>query len=122
MVFGNITKKIQILSTSIHGDLLHKHKMSKKTIWDISLYHKMMQVIIPMVAEKGILMLHMIFIQSYHHLTMLQQKAPFKTYHSHKLPIAKESQSLSPCSKDLRRRKRSTRKNKRTLSKIWKCS
>ncbi|KAL4315836.1 hypothetical protein AHAS_Ahas15G0224900 [Arachis hypogaea] len=86
MVAGNITKKIQILSTPIHGDLLQRHKMSKKTIWDISFHHKMMQVMILMVAGKGILMLHMIFIQRYHHLTMRQQKAPFKTHHPHKLP------------------------------------
>ncbi|KAL4394568.1 hypothetical protein AHAS_Ahas02G0165000 [Arachis hypogaea] len=86
MMAGNITKRIHILNTPTHGDLLHKHKMSKRTIWDISFHHKMMQVIILMVAGKGILMLHMIFIQRYHHFTMLQQKAPFKTHHPHKLP------------------------------------
>ncbi|KAL4276169.1 hypothetical protein AHAS_Ahas20G0180300 [Arachis hypogaea] len=43
MVAGNITKRIHILSTPIHGDLLQRHKMSKKIIWDIFLYHKMMQ-------------------------------------------------------------------------------
>ncbi|KAL4315407.1 hypothetical protein AHAS_Ahas15G0182000 [Arachis hypogaea] len=85
MVAGNITKKIQILSTPIHRDLLQRHKMSKKTIWDIFLHHKMMKVMILMVAGKGILMLHMIFIQRYHHLTMLQQKTPFKTHHPNKL-------------------------------------
>ncbi|KAL4371694.1 hypothetical protein AHAS_Ahas06G0191400 [Arachis hypogaea] len=50
MMVGNITKKIQILSTPIHGDLLQRHKMSKRIIWDIFLHHKMMQVIILMVA------------------------------------------------------------------------
>ncbi|KAL4315789.1 hypothetical protein AHAS_Ahas15G0220200 [Arachis hypogaea] len=50
MVAGNITKKIQILSTPIHGELLQKHKMRKKIIWNISFHHKMIQVIIPMVA------------------------------------------------------------------------
>ncbi|KAL4344380.1 hypothetical protein AHAS_Ahas11G0172600 [Arachis hypogaea] len=86
MVARNITKKIQILSTPIHGDLLQRHKMSKRIIWDISLHQQMMQVMIIMVAGKEILMLYMIFIQIYHHLTMLQQKAPFKTYYPHKLP------------------------------------
>ncbi|KAL4276537.1 hypothetical protein AHAS_Ahas20G0217100 [Arachis hypogaea] len=50
MVARNITKKIQILSTPIHGELLQKHKMRKKIIWNISFHHKMIQVIIPMVA------------------------------------------------------------------------
>ncbi|KAL4381209.1 hypothetical protein AHAS_Ahas04G0110600 [Arachis hypogaea] len=50
MVAGNITKKIQILSTPIHGDLLQRHKISKRIIWDISIHHKMMQVIILMVV------------------------------------------------------------------------
>ncbi|KAL4304709.1 hypothetical protein AHAS_Ahas16G0005400 [Arachis hypogaea] len=86
MVVGNITKKLQILGTPIHGAMLQNHKMRKKIIWDISLHHKMMQVMILMVAGKGILVLHMIFIQRYHHLTILQQKAPFKTHHPHKLP------------------------------------
>ncbi|KAL4371009.1 hypothetical protein AHAS_Ahas06G0122900 [Arachis hypogaea] len=86
MVVGNITKKSQILSTPIHGDLLHRHKMSKKIIWYIFFHHKMMLVMILMVAGKEILMLHMIFIQRYHHLTMLQQKASIKIHHPHKLP------------------------------------
>ncbi|KAL4365340.1 hypothetical protein AHAS_Ahas07G0096300 [Arachis hypogaea] len=86
MVAGNITKKIQILSTPIHGELLQKHKMRETIIWDISLHHKMMLFMILMVAGKEILMLHMIFIQRYHHLTMLQQKASTKIYHPHKLP------------------------------------
>ncbi|KAL4374171.1 hypothetical protein AHAS_Ahas05G0155100 [Arachis hypogaea] len=85
MVVGNITKKLQILGTPIHGAMLQNHKMRKKIIWGISLHHKMMQVMILMVAGKGILVLHMIFIQRYH-LTILQQKAPFKTHHPHKLP------------------------------------
>ncbi|KAL4371615.1 hypothetical protein AHAS_Ahas06G0183500 [Arachis hypogaea] len=50
MVVGNITKKSQILSTPIHGEMLQKHKMRKKIIWDISLHHKMMRVIILIVA------------------------------------------------------------------------
>ncbi|KAL4344541.1 hypothetical protein AHAS_Ahas11G0188700 [Arachis hypogaea] len=50
MMAGNITKRIHIMSTPIHGELLQKHKMRKKIIWDISLHHKMMQVMILMLA------------------------------------------------------------------------
>ncbi|KAL4394620.1 hypothetical protein AHAS_Ahas02G0170200 [Arachis hypogaea] len=49
MMVGNITKKIQVLSTPIHGDLLQKHKMSKKIIWDTNHHHKIIHVIILMV-------------------------------------------------------------------------
>ncbi|KAL4287645.1 hypothetical protein AHAS_Ahas19G0206900 [Arachis hypogaea] len=50
MVVGNITKKLQILGTPIHRAMLQNHKMRKKIIWDIFFHHKMIQVIIPMVA------------------------------------------------------------------------
>ncbi|KAL4365590.1 hypothetical protein AHAS_Ahas07G0121300 [Arachis hypogaea] len=50
MVAGNITKNQQMLSTPIHGEMLQNHKMSKKIRWDISLHHKIMQVMILMVA------------------------------------------------------------------------
>ena len=50
MMDGNITKKLQILGSPIHGAMLQNHKMRKKIILDISLHHKMIQVIISMVA------------------------------------------------------------------------
>ncbi|KAL4357225.1 hypothetical protein AHAS_Ahas09G0165400 [Arachis hypogaea] len=63
MVAGNITKKIQILSTPIHGDLLQRHKMSKRIIWDIFLHHKMIQVILMHLT------VHTPLIKSHHHLS-----------------------------------------------------
>ncbi|KAL4315898.1 hypothetical protein AHAS_Ahas15G0231100 [Arachis hypogaea] len=50
MVAGNITKRIHILSTPTHEDVLQSHKMSKRIIWNTSHHHKMIQVIILMVA------------------------------------------------------------------------
>ncbi|KAL4337499.1 hypothetical protein AHAS_Ahas12G0116300 [Arachis hypogaea] len=53
-------------------------------------------------------------------LNYAQHKIHPKTHNQHKLPIAKDSQSLSPCSKDMRRRQRNSGKNKRTPSQTWK--
>ncbi|KAL4315721.1 hypothetical protein AHAS_Ahas15G0213400 [Arachis hypogaea] len=50
MMAGNITNKLQILSTPIHGDMSQNHKMSKRIIWDTSHHHKMIQVIILLVV------------------------------------------------------------------------
>ncbi|KAL4344376.1 hypothetical protein AHAS_Ahas11G0172200 [Arachis hypogaea] len=66
MVAGNITKKLQILSTPINGDILQNHKMSKRIICDISHHHKMIQVIILMHS-----MCHTLVIKSHHHLSKL---------------------------------------------------
>ncbi|KAL4344554.1 hypothetical protein AHAS_Ahas11G0190000 [Arachis hypogaea] len=49
-VAGNITKKSQLLSTPINGDMLQNHKMSKRIIWDIAHHHNMIQIIILMMA------------------------------------------------------------------------
>ncbi|KAL4371623.1 hypothetical protein AHAS_Ahas06G0184300 [Arachis hypogaea] len=49
MMAGNITKKIQILSTPIHGDLLQNPKMSKRIMRDTNHHHKMIHIIILMV-------------------------------------------------------------------------
>ncbi|KAL4356892.1 hypothetical protein AHAS_Ahas09G0132100 [Arachis hypogaea] len=49
IMVGNITRKTQILSIPIHGDLLHNPKMSKRIIRDTNHHHKMIHIIILMV-------------------------------------------------------------------------
>ncbi|KAL4275804.1 hypothetical protein AHAS_Ahas20G0143800 [Arachis hypogaea] len=66
MVAGNITKKIQILSTPINGDMLENHNLIKRITGDIVQNHKMTYVIIPMH-----LTIHTPLIKSYHHLSKL---------------------------------------------------
>ncbi|KAL4344780.1 hypothetical protein AHAS_Ahas11G0212600 [Arachis hypogaea] len=64
MMARNITNKLQILSTPIHGDMSQNHKMSKRIIWDISHHQKKMQVIILMHMT-----VHIPLIKSHHHLS-----------------------------------------------------
>ncbi|KAL4394031.1 hypothetical protein AHAS_Ahas02G0111300 [Arachis hypogaea] len=49
IMVGNITRKTQILSTPIHGDLLQNPKMSKRIMRDTNHHHKMIHIIILMV-------------------------------------------------------------------------
>ncbi|KAL4287334.1 hypothetical protein AHAS_Ahas19G0175800 [Arachis hypogaea] len=64
MVARNITKKSQILSTPINGDMPQNLKMSKRIIGDIAHHHKLIQVIILMHS-----MCHTPLIKSHHHLS-----------------------------------------------------
>ncbi|KAL4374268.1 hypothetical protein AHAS_Ahas05G0164800 [Arachis hypogaea] len=48
VVAGNITKRSQLLSTPINGDMLQNHKMSKRIMLDTNHHHKMIHIIILM--------------------------------------------------------------------------
>ncbi|KAL4344532.1 hypothetical protein AHAS_Ahas11G0187800 [Arachis hypogaea] len=66
MVAGNITKKSQILSTPINGDMLQNHKMSKIISWDITQHHRMIHISILMHS-----IFHTPLIKRHHHWSVL---------------------------------------------------